>query len=463
VERWQRLSRLAEEQPRAAREQYAEYRTAAEYRRQKLEADLWTAAFFWPLPKGVEWVPTHGEFMRLRAEGPEALSPQALAQAEALAEQYCFFHWRLEFPDVFSDDGVAQRADSGFDVVLGKPPWEMVNLMQKEFFADKAPEIAGARTGAQRKRLIEGLAKANLQLHAEYSQALWKAESLAHFMQHSGHFPLTSGGRVNTYAVFAGLARKILSLAGRAGVIVPTGIATDYTYRDFFADIVTNEQLVSLYDFENRRKLFPKVDSRMGFSLLTLVGTGWPSSTADFAFFLHSVDDLADEERHFSLSREDLALMNPNTHTVPVFRSRSDAELTRRIYRNAPVLVNDGTGDNPWEVGFRQGLFNMTSDSHLFRRWQELNAECFEVEHDRFVKGDIVYVPLYEGRMVHQFNHRYATFDRQAGEYASIQVISLSRVETEYWAPLTYVDERLERQSWTRNWLYGLRRVARNT
>jgi len=333
LERWRRLSRLAEEQPRLARERYEAYRAADETRRRKLEADFWTAAFFWPLPQGADWAPTQGEFVRLRAEGPQALPPEALAQVEALAERYRFFHWHLEFPDVFADDGAG-----GFDVVLGNPPWERIKLQEKEFFADKAPAIANARTAAERRRLIRDLPRTNPALHAAYTAALRESEATAHFLRASGRFPLTSGGDINTYAVFAGLARQVLAPAGRAGLVVPTGIATDYTYRGFFADLVESGRLASLYDFENRQGLFPGTHRSYKFSLLTLRGSPLPGSgegvrAAEFAFFLHTVDDLTDAERRFRLSREDLALMNPNTRTVPVFRTRRDAELTRKLYR----------------------------------------------------------------------------------------------------------------------------------
>jgi hypothetical protein len=411
--RWRRLSQLAEEQPRMAREQYAQYITAAEHQRRKLEADFWTAAFFWPLPKGVEWVPTHGEFMRLR-EGPEALSPHALAQVEALAEQYRFFHWHLEFPDVLQTSEVSETSEvsGGFDVVLGNPPWERIKLQEKEFFADKDPEIANARTAAERHKLIKALPRTNPALHEAYTAALQESEATSHFLRDSGRFLLTASGDINTYAVFAGLARQIIASDGRAGLVVPTGIATDYTYRDFFADVMGSGELASLYDFENRRKLFPEVDSRMKFSLLTLTGGGAPE--AEYAFFLHTTDELADPERRFALSREDLALINPNTRTVPVFRTRRDAELTRKLYRAAPVLVNERTGENPWGVQFWT-MFHMANDSHLFRMQEELEATGFVLEGNRLIRGDEVYLPLYEAKMFWHFDHRFGTFESVEG------------------------------------------------
>ncbi|NLE99982.1 MAG: SAM-dependent DNA methyltransferase, partial [Anaerolineales bacterium] len=115
-EHYQAVGRLAEDAPQAARQQYAAYLATNDYRRAKLEADCWTAAFFWPLTKGMEWAPTAGEFRRLRDDGPQALPAGALEQIEALAARHRFFHWGLEFRDVF---GPSAGGAGGFDVVLG--------------------------------------------------------------------------------------------------------------------------------------------------------------------------------------------------------------------------------------------------------------------------------------------------------------------------------------------------------
>jgi len=423
LKRWRRLSQLAEEQPKVARERYAEYVMDPDRWRRKLEADFWTAAFFWPLVEQKPgfaaaltekpgFFPTFGEFQRLREEGPEALPPEVLEQIQALAEQYRFFHWHLEFPDVFppspsQGEGPGGRV-GGFDVVLGNPPWERIKLQEKEFFAEREQAIAEARTAAERSKLIRALPQTNPALHAAYAAALRGSEATAHFLRVSGRYPLASGGDVNTYAVFAELARHLLAPAGQAGIVVPTGIATDYTYRDFFADLVEGEQLASLYDFENREGLFAGTHRSYKFALLTL--TGGDVAEPGFAFFLHTTGDLADPERRFTLSRKDLALINPNTRTVPIFRTRRDAELTRKLYRAAPVLVNEKTGENPWGVRFFT-MFHMTNDSHLFRTWEELETQGFALEGNRFVRGEEVYLPLYEAKMFWHFDHRFGTYE----------------------------------------------------
>jgi len=401
--------------------------------------------------------------VRLRAEGPEALPPEALALVEALAEQCRFFHWHLEFPDVFADDGAG-----GFDVVLGNPPWERIKLQEREFFADKALEIAGARTAAARRKLIKQLPQANPDLHITYTAALRESEATGHFLRNSGRFSLTSGGDINTYAVFAELARQIVGLNGRAGIVVPTGIATDYTYRDFFADIVESGQLASLYDFENRRHLFPEVDSRMKFSLLTLTGGGVPE--AEFAFFLHTTDDLTDPERRFSLSGEYLMLINPNTRTVPVFRTRRDAELTRGIYRRVPVLVNGEREENPWGTHFST-MFHMTNDSHLFRTREQLEAEGFALQGNRFVRDEEIYLPLYEGRMIHHFDHRPVsvgiTTETQFRSGVSIDTTHEQHADAiftsmpRYWVERSAVENAIP--DCPRKWFFGFKDITSPT
>src|SRR5690606_34568192 len=113
--------------------------------------------------------------------------------------------------------------------------------------------------------------------------------------------------------------------------------------------------LVSLYDFENRDAIFPGVHRSYKFCLLTMAGPDRPArSGAEFVFLALNVAHLAEPERRFTLSAEDIALINPNTGTTATFRSRRDAELTKAIYRRVPVLIREGKSeeDNPWGITF---------------------------------------------------------------------------------------------------------------
>src|SRR5690606_6806770 len=124
----------------------------------------------------------------------------------------------------------------GFDVVLGNPPWDQVELKDKEVFAARDPDIA-ALPGSRRKRASQELAGSDPQLYGEFIAAARDFEGRRSLLTDSGRFPLCGRGRVNTYAVFAELMRNAISPTGRVGVIVPTGIATDDTTKHFFADL----------------------------------------------------------------------------------------------------------------------------------------------------------------------------------------------------------------------------------
>ena len=361
-------------------EEYRRLRGSEHTRRLEELANVWLSTYFGN-EVGEE------EYADLQHQLSEEASPdwrsirglEWFEEAQNLAEKVRFFHWELEFPEVFF------REDRGFDVVLGNPPWERIKLQEKEFFASRDPEIAKAPTAAARRKLIDRLPETNPALAAEYEAALQQSQDESNFIRSSGRYPLTGVGDVNVYAVFAELAQSLIKSKGRAGIIVPSGIATDYTYRNFFQDLVERQSLVSLYDFENREKLFPDVDSRMKFTLLTTTG-GAQYHQADFAFFLHNMKDLADEIRHFTLTREDLNLINPNTLTCPIFRTNTDAEITRKIYLTSPVMANERNETNSWNVRFAT-IFHMANDSYRFRKPEDLIANGFQLKGNIFFQS----------------------------------------------------------------------------
>ena len=393
----------------------AELRRSDAYRRMQLACDAWAAAVVWEKTDTDDGglCPTDRDVTDILARGDAgARSPEQAEAVRRYAAEFQFLHPHLAFPEVFP---AAPGAAGGFGVVLANPPWEHVELKEQEWFDTRDKAIAEAKTGASRKRLIKRLDQSNPWLASQYTQALRVVNGVRHYLASSGRFRLCGRGRVNLYAVFTEWFRNAIGPRGRAGCIVPTGIATDDTTKFFFQSIVDDHALVSLYDFENRAKLFPAVDSRMKFCALTLAGAGEPVGEAEFSFFAHRVDDLADPERRFTLSAEDIRLLNPNTRTCPVFRTRRDAEITKGIYRRVPVLWDETREDgNPWGLRFKQGLFNMTSDSHLFHTREQLEAEGWELEGNVFVRGEERMLPLYEAKMIHQFNDRWATYENGA-------------------------------------------------
>jgi len=324
---------------------------------------------------------------------------------------------------------------------------------------------------AARTKLIKALKIKDPKVYTEYLENKRLSDCCKNFIHKSGRFPFTSFGRINLAPLFAELSLQLLARNGRAGLIVPSGIATDSFNQYFFNHIIDNNYLVSLYDFENREKLFPAVDSRQKFSLLTLHHSPLAYSPS-FVFFATCVEHLKDKQRRFSLTAEDIARINPNTRTTPIFRTSYDAELTKKIYRRVPVLVNEKTGENPWGVSFLL-MFMMNTDSHLFRTRKELEPEGYELKGNIFVKangerGDI-YLPLYEAKMIWQFDHRFGSYEGVTSRSSTHLPTPKEEQYTDpayvikpwYWASAHEVINRLE--GWNKGWFIGFRDVTNTT
>ncbi len=431
-------------------------------------ADMFVAAFLLTKTGGppgsnpASTVPTTADVWRSLSD--KQAYPPLLATATKASREAHAFHWQLEFPDVM--------AAGGFDVVLGNPPWERIKLQEQEFFAAFDPEIATAPNAAARSRLIAALERAKVgtrerALYEAFERAKHLAEASSVFARESGQFPLAGHGDVNTYALFAELSCKLISPRGRAGVIVPTGIATDISTSKFFQFISRTNRLISLFSFENEEFIFPAVHHSFRFCLLTLGYKTAEGALAEFIFFARSALDLANSERRFTLSPTEIERVNPNTKTAPVFRTRADAALTAKIYRRVPVLVDEtkGPAGNPWAVSFHTRIWHMAEDSSWFRTAAQLREMGFAPQGIRWMYGKTCYVPLYEAKMIHQFDHRWATYGaEESRDVTKSEKIDMNFEPTpRYWVPETEVISRLTAKHWTRLWLIGWRGICRST
>lgn len=454
---------------------YAEIVRSTGYAQGRLWADSWGTAFVWPKTRDAH--PLTEDLFRTIERNPMAAPEAVRREIQGIADDYRFFHWHLAFPDVFrvpkADESLPDGAGwiGGFDAVLGNPPWERIKIQEKEWFAGRRPDIAEAPNAAARKKLIARLADEEPGLWTAWRAALRRSDGESALVRSSGRYPMCGRGDVNTYAIFAELNSSLLGPRGRAGFIVPTGIATDDTTKLFFQRLITDGWLHSLYSFFETRRIFIGTDSRAPFCLLTLRFDGADEGDAEFAFDLRSTSDLADRERRFRLSAADIALLNPNTRTCPIFRSRRDAELTKGIYRRVPVLVEESKGDagNPWGVSFLR-MLDMANDSSLFRTAVQMESDGWTLRGNVFERGGERYVPLYEAKMVHHFTHRFGDYaDRDVDdEGTALPDVPESRlirrdyvVRPKYWVPDSAVDERLEGR-WTRGWLLGWRDICRS-
>lgn len=463
--------------PQAVREKEARYREvegSAEMAHRRLVADAWCAAFVWKKTKEVgrgeaPYPITTENILRLIAD-PNSLGRTAKREVESVARDYAFFHWHTAFPNVFGEE----VEEPGFDVVLGNPPWERIKLQEQEWFAARSPDIANAPNAAARKRRIKALVEEDPDLSEAFYADLRKAEGASHLIRSSGRFPLCGRGDVNTYSVFAETKRDTISSTGRVGCIVPSGIATDNTTKDFFADLVNTKTLASLYEFENVGFFSAGQGHMVRFALLTLLGRNQRAEASEFLFQGQAISDLTDLERRFPLTSEDIRLLNPNTRTCPIFRSRRDAGVTRDIYSRVPVLIDEsrkGEAGNPWGIKFST-MFHMSNDSGLFRTREELEDKGYTLSEpgNVFTKTGEKhrYLPIYESKMFFHYNHRYGDFallpvgakGHILPEVSDIKLKDAGYVTfPRYWGSEKEVEIKLGNQ-WECNWFLSFRDVT---
>lgn len=434
---------------RAKEQRYQALADDEEYQKARGLADAWCAAFVWEKTDANKLPPLTDRAYRLMSKDPlDRRFEDVRAYVARLTERYGFFHWHVAFPDVFRvpddlQDAASEQTgwDGGFDVVLGNPPWERIKIQEKEWFAERVPDIANAPNAAARKRLINQLLERDPYVYSDFQTDLRKAEGESHYVRVSNRYPLCGRGDVNTYTIFAETSHQVIDRGGYAGIVIPSGIATDATTQYFFDDIVRSGDLVSLYDFENRGHIFQALHTKTKFCLFTM--SGKPTPIAQFAFMCMYVTDLKDKMKVFELSPKDFALLNPNTHNCPIFRSTVDAELTKAIYRHVPILLTDNLESNPWNISF-SAMFHMANDSNLFK-----------------IEPDTNDLRLYEGKMFWHFDHRWSSsLDRSSDLYSLDEKRDPSHfAESRYWVDRNEVDSNV-RDKWSREWLISYRKTT---
>lgn len=417
-----------------------------------LAADMYVAAFLAAKTGANQHdMPTSEHLVHLLL-GNGAVATPVAGFTRTQARQAQVFHYALAFPQVM--------AKGGFDVALGNPPWERMKLQEQEFFAVRYPPAAQAKNKAEREKVIRSLADApagsmERVIYAEFEQARHAAEAASVFAHMPARFPLTGVGDVNTYALFAETFYRLVSLQGRAGFIVPTGIATDDSTKQFFAEVSQQGRLANLYDIENSAPVFPSVHRSFKFCLLTL----GKADAADFVCFATQVSQLADTRRRFRLTPDEFLLINPNTRTFPIFRSNADADITRKIYRGAPILLrDDDKSGNPWGFDYMTKMFDMADSSHEF-------IDLSEIARDRAKSSRCL--PLYEAKHIHLYDHRWASSDFEVGDVKSCtdseKMDPEFKISTRYWIPKLRVEERISSKKYERPWLMGWRDICRAT
>ena len=395
--------------------------------------------------------------------------------ARSSAHREGFLHWEVAFPGVWRQ-WQNIRPQGGFDAVIGNPPWDRIKLQEVEWFATRSPELALAPTAAARRSGIQRLRDQGAPLAVEFDAAKARADNLGQMVRTSGHYPLLGGGDINLYSLFVERAMDLIKPDGFVGLLTPSGIYADKTAARFFKSVSTDGRVAGLFDFENRRlgtglpPFFRDVDSRTKFCALIFGGEERRFDQTECAFFLHHIETIKDPNRCFPLTPLDFARVNPNTGTAPIFRTRRDAEITRRIYQRHPVLVDRSSGGEvkAWPVKYST-MFHMTNDSHHFMTVAQLDGKGFyPVEGNRWKRGEELFLPLYEGKMVQAFDHRAASVvvnPENLNRPAQPREATLEEHANPNWLPEHRYWVPASECGWTSgsNWILGFKEITAPT
>ncbi|MCB2156071.1 hypothetical protein KQI84_14430 [bacterium] len=456
---------------------YEVFRQSPAFRRARFVADLWCAAFVWPKVEPDEWKdrvreadekglplpgprdypepPTHDLIQRCAqyAEPWKLLSDAQRDMLDRLAGQFRFIQWHVLFADVFRTAAEGEKAQGGFDCMLGNPPWERVKLQEKEFFAQRCPSVAEAGSASERERRIADLKRTDVLLFFEFQVAQRVADGASALLRETGRYPQTGRGDVNTYAIFAELFCESISAFGCSAIIIQSGIATDSTYGPFFKNLISESRLVSFYDFENKG-IFADVDSRFKIAAMVVAGKSIVAQKPWMVFFAHSVEETQEARRRFTLTAADFELLNPESGTCPIFRTSADAELNKRLYEKGTCFK-----ESVWRPQFFKKMvdFGIHKDSIHFLSEPDLDV----------LEG------LYEAKFVHLFNHRYATYHavdtdgRAKGNARELtnheRLDPLFTVESRAYVTPQFFHDRMSGRDWEKSWLLSFRDKARST
>ncbi|MHC4598157.1 MAG: Eco57I restriction-modification methylase domain-containing protein, partial [Planctomycetota bacterium] len=317
-----------------------------------------------------------------KADGEEAHT--AISDAASARR---FFHWELEFPEVFAG------SRGGFDAILGNPPWEVIKPNRSEFFS----------SGGEGDRARE----------AAFAEEERRIREASLFFRRSGKYLHQGRGDLNTYKLFLERIYGLLAPGGRFGVIVPSGFYTDQgaaPLRRFYLDACRLEGVIG---FENRDKIFP-IDERYKFALLYGV-KGKSTESFDALFMLRHLATLLENTRKpLRYRRSFLQEFSGEDLALPECRSDRELKILKKISR-ANSSRGSADGGAPFalhtelHIGADRDRIRPIENAsgtpgrvrlHLIR---EIDASEKQRIRPRGKRRGAPYLPLIQGRCIHQF------------------------------------------------------------
>ncbi len=470
---------------------YNKLRKNEKYQQALNEANIWVSTFFWPFESEVQGeIPRFTTIEQLREKIQDPELKKLMKKITKITNDNQFFHWYIEFPEVFSSER------GGFDCILTNPPWETLDLREMEFFISEK-EIKNAPKQSKRRSLIKNLKSSKPLLYENYKDAFVKIYKTNHFLKTSGFFNLTSGGHINTFSVFSERCWRLLNQEGKCGMVLPTGVVMNYYMQEFFKKLIQTNSIICMFDFINTKKIF-NIHSSFRFCLLGLSGgsleriipmTFYRENPIEIQNLLASthldkniIKKLPMNHYLIPFIKDDFKSMNPNTETCLSVRNRNDLILLRKLYNEGNILIKrnlktEKIVENIWNVKLKR-LFDSSGDSKIFKNIIELRNLNYSPQDKRSLggcwikKNNEILLPLYEGRMIWLYDHRYNSVEfaekglkRKAKsrkttlqEYQNVYYWAIPN----YWVQKKEIEKKLKKNE-NKNWFLIYRLITGTT
>lgn len=365
-------------------------------------ADAWCAAFVWPKTDAAPPAVTQDLFRQLGTR-PEHVPAAVYTEINRLAQQYRFFHWSLAFPEVFQ---TPQRR--GFDVILGAWPWTPLTLNKRIWLTTHAPLLPPGLTTSI-PQAIRSLAQTAPGLYSEFLEAHRQAVGTLHMLKELGFATPGDGGSLRRAAMLLKLSQRLIHPHGRVGCVVSSSrLLTDTT---LCQEWLTQDALDRLYVVSNTARRVFTLSPAAAQCLLILRGSPSPQCPADVVWAIDQRHSVNEPQGHVPMCMDDVKLLSPNTHALPIFLTAHDAEITRTVYHRVPILYTPGTSQKAAWALHATPLWPGSQHMPLFLTRQQLEGEGWRLEGNRFRHGTETYLPVYDGTM-------FRTFDQRWGSYA---------------------------------------------
>jgi hypothetical protein len=307
------------------------------------------------------------------------------------------FHWGYSFSEIFRQ--------GGFDCILTNPPWEIFKPNAKEFFLEYSELVTRKKMDIKSFEKEKGKLLQDKDLRRAWLDYLNAFPHVSLFYRNSTNYKnqisivndKKAGTDINLYKLFTEQCFNLLKPNGDCGIVIPSGIYTDLGTKQLREMLFSRTNITGLFCFENRKSLFENVDSRFKFVVLTFEKTTMPTKIFPAAFMRHDVRELESFPNSDSI-QIDINLvrkLSPDSLSIMEFKTELDIVIAKKMLRY-PLLGEEMEGT--WNLKL-VSEFHMTNDSYLFKT--------------KHAEGRL---PLYEGKMIWQFDSKYAEPQYWIGE-----------------------------------------------